>query len=391
MQKQETNNLTIIGDSITGNILALSIDHFSKNRLPVNIIKINSSKTKKKDIRSIVLSYHTFKKLSEINVWNNISKYSVPISDVEVSCKNYIGKIKILSKDYNLPNLGFVVDYDRIKRSITQLTKKKDIKVYKGQEIICINRERNKVSIVLKNGRKIDTKLLVIACGYDKKIFNYLGISYKKKKYNQVAIVANIHTTIANTSQAFERFIPNGSIAILPKGNHKNALILCISKNYYDFDILNKHQLRKDIQRNFGNILGKIKIISNFEIYNLEFKISKKHIHHRIALIGSSAQILHPLAAQGLNLGIRDAITLSKSILNNFKNKKDIGNYRDLVIYQKNRIIDQNNTIKFINILLKILDRNSFFYNLLFYCGLSTSFITSYFYKKFIEKILNIK
>uniref|UniRef100_A0A1A9Z1E3 FAD-binding domain-containing protein n=1 Tax=Glossina pallidipes TaxID=7398 RepID=A0A1A9Z1E3_GLOPL len=132
---------------------------------------------------------------------------------------------------------------------------------------------------------------------------NKFNITYKQYSYKAIAMSSKINTTVFHNNCAFEKFLSSGSLAFLPLQFDISAVIWCFPEN--QFSIIrswNQKQLSQEIQSIFGSNLGSLHFFENQQYTKLNLKIANQHISHRLVLIGNSAQTIHPIAGQGLNL-----------------------------------------------------------------------------------------
>ncbi|MDQ1237501.1 MAG: FAD-dependent monooxygenase [Wigglesworthia glossinidia] len=352
--------LTIIGGGIVGCVFALALSYFSDNQINIDLIDINDPETQhnKKFFhdRTLAISHYTYYMLKNIKIWKHLKKYVTKISSIEVSNQMNFNKIKISANDFLLPFLGHTISSKIMRSELFKLLKiKSNIYLHCPAKPIKIIRKQNKNIIILNNGNQIISNLTVIADGMHTNIAKQFNITYKQYSYKQIAMSSKICTTLSHNHCAFEKFLLSGSLAILPLELNVNALIWCFPENNLNSILSwNKNQLSKEIQNIFGFHLGSLFVIGKQQYIRLNLKVAEQRISHRLVLIGNSAQIIHPIAGQGLNLGIRDAILLAKVLKSELAKSKDLGNYKILLKYQNIRKIDQLRTICITNFLINI-------------------------------------
>jgi len=175
-----------------------------------------------------------------------------------------------------------------------------------------------------------------------------LGISRRVKEYAAHALVANIATAKQHNGQAFERFTPEGPMALLPlsdlNNQHRSALVWTDSSARISALLQSsKPDFCAALQAHFGYRLGRITDVGQRSIYPLALRYSIEQIRSRMVLIGNAAHTLHPVAGQGFNLSVRDTRrlveVLSGCIRTNDFSAKQLG------IYSHQRAIDQARTV----------------------------------------------
>ncbi|BAC24577.1 ubiH [Wigglesworthia glossinidia endosymbiont of Glossina brevipalpis] len=385
--------IIVVGGGIIGLVFSLALSNLSKNKIKINLVEINDISNLKKKInndQSVAISYHTKNILKKFGIWKYFSCFSTKINSIEISDQKFFGKTKINSSEVFLSSLGYVIQLRKIKILLFKILKKKrNIKLYCPYYPKKIIREKNKNIILLNNGKKLTSKLIVVADGMNSKIAKKCSIYQKTIFYNQIAMSSKIHVDFFHKNCAFEKFNNHGSLAILPLHKNINSLIWCFPKKFFDnIKSLNKKKLSLEIQKIFGWDLGKISLIGKQKYHMLKLSTYENHISHRLALIGNAAQIIHPIAGQGLNLGMRDVIDLSNILIDSFEKKIDYGNYDVLIKYQNKRKKDQKNTIFMTESLINLFSSKIPLIIIIRNLGLSIIERFPFFKKRIIKNIL---
>lgn len=357
--------IIIVGSGVIGNILSLAISHFSKNTIPIYIIESQDYKEQinKKNNKYIVLNYQTYKDLLKIRFWKKIKNFTTLIKNIEINEYNNFGFLSFNAKDYFIKALGYVIELNKIHQETIKLIKqKKQINLFYSKTVNkCFFNKKN-VILELNNGQILKSKLVILASGnIDDNILKLFKIQYRLKDYKQIAVVNEVKTKVLKKNYAFECFSYYGNtIAMLPILNNKFATI-CSSSIEEKFKInqLKDKEFSKHLGKIFGTKLGKIIKVTKNQIYPLKLKIANKIIKNRLVLIGNIAQSLHPIAAQGLNLSIRDSMMLSKMISNSFFLKNDPGDLDMLINYKNLRKFDRYFTIGLTDSIIKVFHNNS--------------------------------
>ena len=185
-----------------------------------------------------------------------------------------------------------------------------------------------------------------------------------RQNYNQHAIVCNVGFEKAHQGMAFERFTETGPLAVLPLRNFKNenrcSVVWSVDEQESDkFLKLNQDVLRRELQGQFGQRLGRIKKLGKPRCFPLGLAIAKEQIRPGIVLLGNVAHTLHPVAGQGMNLALRDMEALVKSIEKGIKEGSNCGEMRVLQRYLENQSADQHQVITFTDNLVKLFSSNS--------------------------------
>jgi 2-octaprenyl-6-methoxyphenol hydroxylase len=167
----------------------------------------------------------------------------------------------------------------------------------------------------LANGEVLQARLLVAADGGRSKLRAQAGIKTVSWDYGQSGIVATIGHARDHGGRAEEHFLPAGPFAILPLSEKKSSIVWTEPNDEAARLIaLPLPDFKTELERRFGLKLGEIEVLSKPKAFPLGFTVARKFAAERLALLGDAAHVIHPIAGQGLNLGIRDAAALAECI-----------------------------------------------------------------------------
>ncbi|URJ25324.1 2-octaprenyl-6-methoxyphenyl hydroxylase [Candidatus Blochmannia ocreatus (nom. nud.)] len=393
-------SIVIHGGGMTGAILAFMLHKLTQGNLTISLIDQcspytydmqSSTKTTPPDV--VALSRGAYYELIKIDMYPMLNSCTTAIKKIEINAHNQNNTVFINATDYNLSELGYVIELNTFRKNLFDfLYKKSNVNIFCPATLKTIKREKKNNLIILNNDHQIISKLVIAADGSQSKLATNCGIQWFKKNYHQIAIMAKISTEIPHHGCAFEKFTEYGPLAILPTSNNFSYLIWCISyKEKKNISKWNTHKLSQEFQKIFGQKLGKILNIGTQHFHNLWLIYAKNHISHRLALVGNAAQKLHPIAGQGLNLGLRDIVILSKIIKNALNNNIDIGDYSVLSTYQKYRLSDQRSTILFTDGLIRLFSNHCLPVIIARNMGLFLISCNSYLRNLLVYKMLNWK
>ena len=325
-----SQKIVIIGAGLSGLITAIAFAH---HNIPVTIFERSKNHGLTIDPRTTSLNFQSIAIFKKYSIWEHLKDFLTPIEDILV-LDNYAPEALLFSGGEVLgenSKMGYMIENHILKDKLKEIAK--DINIhYESNLSFLDNPESNK--IFLEEKGQIYHPELIIAC--DGK-FSIIRERFFKnmldKSYGQNAIIFNIWHQKTHNNIAIEHFMPQGPFAILPLQNpHQSAVVWsekAESANLYlkmPLDDLLLH-----VQEKIGSFLGEIKIISKISSYPLSAHITKEYHYKNIALIADSAHSIHPLAGQGLNIGIQDIDSLVSIV----KRYIDVGLKLDEIILQK--------------------------------------------------------
>lgn len=156
--------------------------------------------------------------------------------------------------------------------------------------------------------------MLVAADGTHSALATTCGVDWQQEPYEQLAVIANVATSVAHEGRAFERFTQYGPLAMLPMSGGRCSLVWCHPLERGDEVMAwSDETFCRELQSAFGWRLGQITHAGKRSAYPLALTRAAKPITHRTVLVGNAAQTLHPIAGQGFNLGMRDVMSLAET------------------------------------------------------------------------------
>ncbi|MFC6519132.1 UbiH/UbiF/VisC/COQ6 family ubiquinone biosynthesis hydroxylase [Undibacterium arcticum] len=336
-------DIAICGAGPVGQALALLL---IKRGVPADRIVLIDARTveqARQDARSIALSYGSRQLLEGIGVWP-IS--ATEIHQIHVSRRGHFGRTLIDCDDYQLPALGYVARYGNLVTPLNAAIEQTGIVVKRPLQVTAIDEGGNHATVVLADHSLMTARIVVQAEGGN---FGEQRDQHERaqhRDYRQTAVIAHISVSRPLPHRAFERFTEQGPLALLPQADAQGdgyAVVWCVRPDTaQDLLALDDADFMQQLQVAFGERLGRILNASKRSTYPLGLN-AQPQATARTVSIGNAAQTLHPVAGQGLNLGLRDAAVLaevlSKSLATGFQTTS-------LQDYLKQRAADRNSVIR---------------------------------------------
>ena len=195
--------------------------------------------------------------------------------------------------------------------------------------------------VTLSDGRVIDASLLVAADGAKSKLRERAGIATHGWDYDQSGIVVTVGHERDHHGRAEEHFMPAGPFAILPlKGNRSSLVWTESRRNAARIVELSAEEFQAELEKRFGLHLGEVKALDKPRAFPLGYFVARSFIAERLALVGDAAHVIHPIAGQGLNMGLKDIAALAEVIVDAARLGIDPGQADVLERYQRWRRFD---------------------------------------------------
>lgn len=363
-------DIAIIGGGPVGMAVTLALQ---ESGLSILLLEARGLPEKDEDPRPLALSHGSRLILERLGVWQKLPA-NTPIRKIHISNQRGFGRTVLTNDDANVPALGYVVNYHALFQSMHALLKYLNGDYLAGAKVAKFETDANRGQVEFQynsEARKITAKLLILADG-GRLTGQVEDINHHVHEYQQWAIVANIKATTRQQGVAYERFTPDGPVALLPTGDHY-ALVWTVNpsmaKEVLDLD---DATFLTRLQKHFGNRVGSLIGAGKRSGFPLALKYATPITSQRIALVGNAAQTLHPVAGQGFNLGLRDAWELADEILISTNLGREIGTPAMLSNYRQKRQMDSSAGRVFTDSLIKIFSNDSTILKNICGIGLST-------------------
>ena len=289
------------------------------------------------DGREIALTHHSVKILKKLNVWRHISSKLISvIKEARVLDGDSTYFLNFNHQEIQKECLGYLIPNHVIRKNLyKRLRDLSNITLINKAECLSININKQYASIVLSNGKKIKTSLVVAADSRFSKMRSKMGISAFTRNFNKNMIVCRMEHEKPHQSIAYEFFRYNQTQASLPYIKNQSGIITTATKDLTSALMkMDKKKFNKEMENSFNNFFGKMKLLGKRYSYPMVTTYAKKFVSHRFAVIGDAAVGMHPVTAHGFNLGLKGLEILIDEIQTAIKHKTDIGLTTVLKNYQ---------------------------------------------------------
>ena len=245
------------------------------------------------------------------------------------------GNVRFEAADIGEPDLGHIIENSVIQTAVANaLTNLSNVDVYQPEKLKQFEIAENHVSVLLESGKSITADLIVGADGANSQVRNLAGIDSHVDDYGQRGLVATVKTQYHHEYTAWQRFQSTGPLAFLPLPDGSCSIVWTLPSDRADYYLsLNKTDFKVALAEAFEHKLGKVTKVSKRAAFPLRGSQAKPYVLDRVALVGDAAHTIHPLAGQGVNLGIKDAVELSQQLMN----ISDCGSLKALRRYERAR------------------------------------------------------
>lgn len=300
------------------------------------------------DLRVFALSPASRRILEHLGAWDTVrAARAQAYAAMVVWDATGRGYVRFDSGELGEEALGYIVENRLLQFALSQrLADAANVSVVRPAKPLGLSVTTDKAVVTLDDGRRLETRLLVAADGAASAVRRLAGIEVRQAAYGQQAIVAHVRTEKPHRATAWQRFMPSGPIALLPLSDGRASIV-------WSLDDARALEIRDLGDREFceaagtasGELLGRITATTPRASFPLQRLHAEEYVQPRLALIGDAAHVVHPLAGQGMNLGMLDAATLAEVILDARARGRDIGDLAVLRRYQRARRSDNQSMI----------------------------------------------
>ncbi|WP_373529622.1 FAD-dependent hydroxylase [Nostoc sp.] len=353
-------DLVIVGGGIIGLTLASALKDSG-----LSILLIEAKAASVAVAKGQAYAVHMLSSLiyQGIGVWDKMLPQVAKYCRVHLSDADYPNVVEFATDDIGTPELGYVAEHQSLLQPLQEFVQDcPNVTYLCPAEVVNTQYQKDIVAINVKVAEQLQTvrsKLLIAADGARSPIRQAAGIKTLGWKYWQSCIVAFVKPEKPHNNTAYERFWSSGPFAILPlPGNrcrivwtapHAEAKALCA---------LDDEQFLRELTRRYGDQMGKLELLGDRFVFQVQLMQSDRYVLPRLALIGDAAHNCHPVGGQGLNLGIRDAAALAQVIQAAHEAGKDIGDIQILKGYERWRQLENLTILGFTDLLDRMFSNN---------------------------------
>ena len=340
-------DVIIVGGGLNGAAAALSLAKAGLDVIALDARAETIDEAAAFDGRAYAVALASQRFWRAVGVWDRVAEHAEPMIDIVVSDGRLSEGASPLFLHFDHRELeegvyGYMVE-DRHLRpaALAAMEESEAISRRSGLAVDHVRYDLGKATATLSNGEVLSASLIVACDGRNSPIGAAAGLRRVSWDYPQTGLVSAVSHELPHNGVAHEYFLPAGPFAILPlKGDRASLVWTETHAEAARIHALPDALYLDELARRFGNFLGDIQLEGRRWTYPLAFSLAHDYVAPRLALLGDAAHAVHPIAGQGLNLGVRDAAALAETLADATRRGEDPGQLDVLRRYQAWRRFD---------------------------------------------------
>jgi 2-octaprenylphenol hydroxylase len=333
-------DVVVVGGGMVGAALAIALarEGFGvcvlEARLPADTWAADSH-----DLRVSAITRASQRLLDNLGAWATIAAdRATPYEHMHVWDRAGFGEIHFDAADLAEPDLGHIVENRVIVRALWQQFDATVVQLQAPSRSQQIEFDDRGASLRLDDGSRIEAALVVAADGARSQVRELAGIASRSEPYDQHALVATVHAELGNQSTAWQRFMVDGPLALLPLEKDLFSIVWSTRPDEAErLKGLPEADFNAELTAASESRLGALTLQGERGVFPLRLQHAERYVQPGLALVGDAAHVIHPLAGQGVNLGFLDAGALVDALLAGREVGRKPGDLRSLRVYERSR------------------------------------------------------
>ena len=352
-------DLAIVGGGLVGASLALALRPTGLRVALIEGVAPDAAAQPSFDDRTTALGNGTRRVFESLGVWSAMAVEAAPIRQIHVADAGRAGFARLDSREHDIDAFGYVIT-NRSMGRVLNAALAEHVSLERRMPARCTAVAFDDDGVVLHTEpgeRPLRARLVVAADGVNSLVRAAAGLEANVEDYQQVAIVAHVASSRPADGTAYERFTPSGPFAVLPLQDGHYGIVWTLSPAAAEEILaLSDADYLARLQVAFGWRIGRLLRVGRRQAYPLRLTRAAAVTAERCVLIGNAAQALHPVAGQGFNLGLRDAVTLAELLADARRDQRgvDVGSAALLAEFARRRSADREGIIDFTDRLVKL-------------------------------------
>ncbi|MDB5644003.1 MAG: 2-octaprenyl-6-methoxyphenyl hydroxylase [Hyphomicrobiales bacterium] len=338
------HDILICGGGVAGLSLALSLRRAFGEQLRIGLVDPVFGE-RESNVRTSALTAGSRNLLEAIGIWPSIAPRAQPILGMKITDSRRNDAVRPMFLAFEEPlddgsPFAWMIQNADLVAVLEQAVADAGIDIFRSA-VSRIKDQGRAIELILRDGQSRAARLVVGADGVQSRIRRACGIETVGRDYDRTAIVATLAHEEDHAGVAVQHFMPAGPFAMLPLTGRRSSIVWTEPNDEArSYLAMSDEDFVAEVDRRFGPSLGRFQLEARPAAFPLRVHIARRFTAHRVALIGDAAHLVHPLAGQGLNLGLRDVAALTGLLADPIRLGLDVGGASVLAAYERARYFD---------------------------------------------------
>lgn len=359
MAKLDTDIL-VVGGGLAGGTLACILAAHNVDTVVIDREAPSTVLDPEYDGRASAIALGSQRVLDGAGLWDDLTDDSAPIQDIRVADGDSLMFLHYDHQDLDGEPFGFMVENRRHRAALAKRFKElKNLNVRAPDRLVSLERTSDGVVATLEGGDTVLARLVIGADGRGSEIRQRAGIALTSWSYKQHGIVCTVEHDKPHDNVAHEHFLPAGPFAILPLMGNQSCIVWTEKSHLTPAMMaLDEDAFNAELSERFGDFLGDVRVIGKRWSYPLSLQFANRTTDERLVLIADAAHGMHPIAGQGLNMGLRDVAALAEVLIDARRLGLDVGAATTLEHYERWRRFDNTLMLAMTDVLNRLFSND---------------------------------
>jgi len=309
-------DVAVVGGGAVGTACALALAELELDVALIEAVEPTDWVADTADLRVYAFAPDNAKLLDEIKVWRNVERARAqPYRCMRVWDAAGVGELAFDADAFGRTELGWIIEHGLMVDRLWNALRKQGVHLHCPAHVIALEQHDQGVRLRLDDGARIDARLVIAADGAESTVRTLAGLDVVTHDYAQRGLVAYVQTGHPHQDTAWQRFLPGGPLALLPCTQGRSSIVWTLPNAEAERLLaVDEGVFNRELTRAFDARLGDMCVDSRRVGFPLRRQLAQRYLDGRVLAMGDAAHVVHPLAGQGVNLGLRDVAALRDSV-----------------------------------------------------------------------------